>query len=115
MKTFLAMYTGSPAAFAAWSALSAAEQQQRHEQGMAAWKQWMHDNNASVVEMGGPLSKTTLIDANGISEIRNQLAGFTIIQAESQQAAAQLFIGHPHFSIFPGQGVELMEILPVPA
>lgn len=115
MKKFLAIYTGSPAAFASWAALSPAEQQQRSEQGMAAWKQWMLDNAVSVDEMGGPLSKTTLIDKTGISEIRNQLAGFTIVQAESQQAAAALFVNHPHFSIFPGQGVELMEILPIPA
>jgi hypothetical protein len=115
MKKFLALYTGSPAAFAAWTALSPAEQQQRQVQGIAAWKQWMADNAASVAETGGPLSKTTLIDLAGISEIRNQLAGFTIVQAESQQAAAALFVNHPHFAIFPGQGVELMEFLPIPA
>lgn len=115
MKKFLAIYTGSPPAFAAWTALSPAEQQQRTEQGMAAWKQWMLDNALRVEETGGPLGKTTLIDKTGISEIRNQLAGFTIVQAESQQAAAALFVNHPHFSIFPGQGVELMEILPIPA
>jgi hypothetical protein len=37
------------------------------------------------------------------------------VRAESQEAAAQLFIQHPHFTIFPGEGVEVMEILPVPA
>jgi len=25
-----------------------------------------------------------------------------------------LFIDHPHFSIFPGQSVEIMECLPLP-
>jgi len=26
----------------------------------------------------------------------------------------RLFIDHPHFSIFPGEGVEVVEIMPVP-
>jgi hypothetical protein len=29
-------------------------------------------------------------------------------------AAAKLFEGHPHFTIFPGDGVEVMEVLPIP-
>jgi hypothetical protein len=43
------------------------------------------------------------------------LAGFTIVQAESHEAAAKLFEGHPHFTIMPGEGVEVMEIMPIPA
>ena len=33
---------------------------------------------------------------------------------ESHEAAAQLFLNHPHFTIFPGESVELMECLPIP-
>ena len=40
--------------------------------------------------------------------------GYTIVQAESQEAAAKLFLNHPHFMIFPGDGVEIMECLPLP-
>ena len=42
------------------------------------------------------------------------LAGYTIVEAESQEAAARLFLNHPHFMIFPGDGVEVMECLPMP-
>jgi len=42
------------------------------------------------------------------------MAGYVIVQAESHEAAARLFENHPHFSIFPGAGVEIMECLPVP-
>jgi hypothetical protein len=51
----------------------------------------------------------------GIADIRNNMSAFTIVQAESQEAAARLFLGHPHFTLFPGDGVEIMECLPVPA
>ena len=36
------------------------------------------------------------------------------IHAASHEEAAGLFADHPHFCIFPGEGVEVMECLPVP-
>jgi hypothetical protein len=114
MKRYLAVFTGSPAALASWETLSQAERQERERKGIAAWMQWGRDNAASIVEMGGPLSRTKLVSKAGISDIRNNLAAFTVIRAESQDAAARLFLAHPHFTIFPGEGVEVMEVLPIP-
>jgi hypothetical protein len=65
--------------------------------------------------MGGPLSRTKLVSTGGVSDIRNNLGAFTVVHAESQDVAARLFLNHPHFTIFPGQGVEVMEVLPIPA
>ena len=50
----------------------------------------------------------------GIADTRNDLTGYTIVQAESHEAAAKLFQNHPHFTMFPGNGVEIMECLPIP-
>ena len=30
------------------------------------------------------------------------------------RAAAKLFENHPHFTIFPGESVEIMPVLPIP-
>jgi len=114
MKKFLAVYTGSAAAMASWNALTETERQQMQVQGMAAWKKWVADNAASIVDVGGPLSKSTLINKAGISDIRNNLGAFTIVQAESQAAVAKLFVNHPHFTFFPGEGVEVMEVMQIP-
>jgi len=51
---------------------------------------------------------------NGISDTTNNLTAYVIVQAESHEAAAQMFYQHPHFAIFPGDSVEIMEILPMP-
>jgi len=115
MKRFLAIYTGSPNAMARWEPLTEAERDEKQAAGVAAWHKWAADNNAAVVEMGGPLSRTKLVAPSGVSDIRNNMAAFTIVQAESQEAAARLFLNHPHFTIFPGEGVEVMECLPVPS
>ena len=114
MKRFLAVYTGSPDAMSSWEKLPEAERNKRQADGIAGWHKWAADNKASIVEMGGPLGKTKLVGPAGISDIRNNRGAFTIVQAESQEAAARLFLNHPHFTIFPGAGVEVMECLPVP-
>jgi hypothetical protein len=38
-----------------------------------------------------------------------------IVEAESHEAAARLFENHPHFAIFPGDSVEIMEFVPIPS
>lgn len=114
MKRYLAVYTGTPGARSRWESLSESERVQRQAQGIAAWKKWVRDNAAAIVEMGGPLSRTKRVSAAGITDIRNNLSGFTIVEAKSQEDAARLFLNHPHFTIFPGEGVEVMEVLPVP-
>jgi hypothetical protein len=64
--------------------------------------------------LGGPLGKTKKVAEHGIEDTTNQLGAFTLVRAESHEAAAKLFEKHPHFSIFPGDSVEIMPILPVP-
>jgi hypothetical protein len=114
MKKYMAVFTGSPDAMAGWQALDATERQRREAQGMQAWKRWVEDNAQAIVDNGAPLGKTKRVTKDGIGDTRNNLAAYTVVQAESQEAAARLFEGHPHFTIFPGDGVEIMECLPMP-
>jgi hypothetical protein len=116
LKTYLAVFTRSPTSnnHKAWTALSADEQKSRAQKGMAAWMDWAAKNHSAISNAGGPLGPNTRIDHNGVKDAANNLAGFTIVQAASKDEAAALFKNHPHFSIFPGDGVELMEIMPIP-
>ena len=68
----------------------------------------------AIVDMGSPLGKTKRADARGISDTSNAMAAYTIVQAESHEAAAKIFENHPHFTIFPGEAIEIMECLPIP-
>jgi hypothetical protein len=114
MKQFMAIYLGSPAAMSKWDKLSEAERKDRQATGMAAWRDWMATHRESVVENGGPLGKTKRADAKGITDVRNSMSAYLFVQAESQEAAAKMFLNHPHFTVFPGEAVEVMECLPVP-
>ena len=94
MKQFMAIYVGSPAAMSKWDKLSEADRKERQATGMKAWQDWMAKNRASVIENGGPLGKTKRADAKGITDVRNNLAAYVIVQAESQEAAAKMFLNH---------------------
>ena len=114
MKTFLAVFTGTSASRAKWDALDAQARTEREKAGMIAWHQWMADHQDILVDSGGPLGKTKQVSPAGIRDTSNNLGGFVKLQAESHEAAAKLFENHPSFAIFPGDGVEVMECLPIP-
>jgi hypothetical protein len=114
MKKFCAIYLGTPAKREQWTRLDEATRKQREQQGMKAWQDWVNENQAAIVDHGAPLGKTKRIDASGIKDTSNAMAAYTVVQAESHEAAAKLFVNHPHFTIFPGDAVEIMECLPIP-
>ena len=69
---------------------------------------------ASIVDGGAPLGKTRRVDANGAKDAKNGIGGYSIIQADSHDAAAKMFgKDHPHLQM-PGAWVEVVEIMPVP-
>ena len=109
MKNYMAIYLGTPGAPGKPEMTDAQTQA-----GMQGWMKWATDNKASIIEMGGPLGKTKHVDKHGVSDIRNDMTAYTIVRAESHEAATKLFLNHPHFTIFPGDSVEIMEILPIP-
>ena len=116
MKTFLAIYIGTADAFekSNWNARPEAQRKQIEQEGIRAWGEWMAKHRQAVVVQGGPLGKTKRIAATGISDIKNTMTGYVVVQAESHEAAARMFENHPHFAIFPGDSVEVMECLPIP-
>jgi hypothetical protein len=115
-NTFLAVFCGSKTnpRMKEWNTLPEKEQQAKMQEGIKAWKAWMEKNQGAIVTMGGPLGKTKKIGPTGIEDISNEMGGYVVIRADSHEAAAKLFEKHPHFSIFPGERVEVMPVLPIP-
>ena len=116
MKKFLAIYVGTMSGpkMEAWNAMDPETRKEKEKAGMEAWFNFMQENEASIVEPGGPLGKTKAVSNQGIADTKNQMSGYTVVQAESHEAAAKLFENHPHFAQFPGEAIEIMEILPIP-
>jgi hypothetical protein len=111
MKQFMVLYMASGAEFEKMMRTSTPEQRKK---GMDAWMKWMNANKTSIVEGGAPLGKTKRVDSNGASNTKNDIGGYSVVQAELHDAAAKIFgKDHPHLQI-PDAWIEIVEIMPVP-
>jgi hypothetical protein len=114
MKNFLAVYLGNPAAMSEWNALPENVKSERQAAGIKAWHAWVDRHRSRIVETGAPLGKTKRVSKAGIADVRNNMTAYTVVSAETHDEAAKLFENHPHFTIFPGESIEIMECLPIP-
>jgi hypothetical protein len=115
MKTFLAVYLANPIAMSKWNELPEEVRVERQAVGIKAWYDWVDRNKERIIEIGGPLGKTKSVSSAGITDIRNNMTAYTIVRAETHGEAAKMFEGHPHYTVFPGESVEIMECLPIPS
>jgi hypothetical protein len=79
---------------------------------MEEWTGWMK-SKGGVVDMGAPLGKTMKVTPTEISPMRNEVGGYSIIEAESHEEAAKKMQDSPHFKMMPGGWIEVMEVMPM--
>ncbi len=75
---------------------------------MQKWEQWMAEHAAQVVDKGMPLGRTKRITSQGITDVKNELNFYIIVEAESHDAAAELLRTHPQLAIIPDTYIEVM-------
>jgi hypothetical protein len=81
--------------------------------GMDAWIGWMKKHEKAIVDRGAPLGKTKRVTAAGVASVRNEVTGYTVVEAESLDAAAAMLVGHPHLNM-PGAYVDVLSVTPIP-
>ena len=79
------------------------------KKGMEAWATWMKNHTVDFADMGGQVGKNTQVSKSGSAEKSNDLGGYSVLLADSKEAAAALLADSPHFAM-PGATVDLMEI-----
>lgn len=114
MKKFLVLYHAPVAVVDEWKKTEPAKREADEEKMMAEWQKWMKDNASIFADAGAGAGKTKRVDAHGTSDTRNDVMLYSIIQADSHEAAAKPFAKHPHLQI-PQATIEIMELSPLPA
>ena len=110
MKKFLVLYKAPTSSFEQMS--KATPEQQKA--GMDAWMTWSKKAGPAIVDMGAPLGKSLRVTKTGSpSPTKNDLGGYSVLQAESKEALADSLKGHPHF-MMPEGSIEIVEIMPIP-
>jgi hypothetical protein len=76
---------------------------------MDAWKKWMTANASKVADKGAGAGKPKVISSSGVKDARNDIMMYQIVQANSADEAAKMFMDHPHFGI-PQASIEVMPL-----
>nr|UXE45877.1 hypothetical protein Hi04_10k_c5380_00029 [uncultured bacterium] len=79
---------------------------------MGEWKQWMSDHKRMFADVGAGVGKTKRVTSEGTKDTRNDVMLYGVVEAESHEAAARAFEGHPHLQI-PQSSIEIMEMNPL--
>ncbi|MQV96677.1 hypothetical protein GHK46_04260 [Sinorhizobium medicae] len=108
MPRFLAVYTMKPEDLASFRSRPKAEQDAIDAVGLEQWAAWESRNAASILDRGGMVGKTKRVTKDGVADAVNPFCGYIVVEAQSLVAAAQLFQDHPHITVFPGDGVDIM-------
>ncbi len=114
MPRFLAVYTMRPEDVAAFRARPKSEQEAIDKAGLAAWAEWDKRNAAALVTGHVMAGKAKRVTTSGIADATNAIAGSVIVEAAGIAAAAQMFADHPHITIFPGDGIDVMPVVTGP-
>jgi len=86
----------------------AAEEKMRAE-----WKKWMNDHENIFADIGAGVGKTKVVTTQGISDSKNDIMLYSLVEAETHEGAAKSFEGHPHLQI-PQSSIEIMEVHALP-
>jgi hypothetical protein len=104
MKKYLALYMASPAAIKTMMKIEDIKGE------MDMWMAWAKANKAGIVDLGTPLGKTKHLTAKRMTNTKNGITGWTVVQANSPEAAQKIFANCPHFR-FKGTSIDLIECL----
>lgn len=114
MPKFLAVYTIQAEAVARFRAQPKETQDATDAAGLAAWKDWEQRNAAMLRSPSSMVGKTLRVTTTGTAPAVNTICGYLVVEAETIEAAAGIFEDHPHITIFPGEGIDIMPFLTGP-
>lgn len=110
MAKFFAVYRIPLATMDEWKKTAKPEEMKgQMEKMMMDMQAWTAKNEKSLVERGAPLGKTKSVTSAGISDTRNDLNYYCVVEADSHEAAAKMFADNPHLQI-PTSSIDVIEI-----
>jgi len=87
---------------------------EQSEQQMRAWGEWMGKVGSALVEGGSPFGARLAVADDGTTPAPSDQNGYSIVLAESLDAARALTDGHPFLSEGKGRfSIEIFELVPM--
>lgn len=111
MQKFLVLYMMPAAGLADWIKLPEEERKPMEEKMKIDWDRWAEEHKASLKETAGA-GKTKRVSTQGIADVANDVMMYSFVEAASPEAAARLFVDHPHLAI-PNAWIDIMPANPI--
>lgn len=108
MSKFLVLYMAPAESMKTWMAQPEEVRKADEAKMKGDWDAWMVINGSKLLESAGA-GKTKRVTADGVSDASNEIMLFSMVEADSADAAAKIFEGHPHFGI-PGAWIDVMPV-----
>ncbi len=81
---------------------------------MAAWEKWMGGLGSALADGGAPFGQRSAVSDDGKSAAPSDLNGYTIVEADSLEAAQKHADDHPFLSEGKGRfTLEVFELVPM--
>ena len=103
---YIAIYRAPLTVIDEWMKKPEAERKAEEQKIQAAWQTW-GQSHASMIKESAGLGKNTQVSSAGAAPARNDLMMYTIVEAATPEAAAEIFKGHPHLMI-PDATIDIM-------
>ncbi|HEV7431686.1 MAG TPA: hypothetical protein VGN77_01485 [Steroidobacteraceae bacterium] len=113
MNNYLVLYLAPASMMEEWKKTPPEKRKIAEEKMRKDWKTWTSQHAKMFADMGAGAGKTKRVTAQGAADTKNDIMMYAIVNAESQDAAAKLFSGHPHLQ-FPKTSIEIMELHKLP-
>jgi hypothetical protein len=110
MKNFIVIYH-APISATEQMAQASPEEMQK---GMEPWMAWAQKCGDGLVDMGAPLANGQAVTESGTHPSHKDVVGYSVLQAESMDAAVEMLKDHPHLGWAEGCEIEVHETMPLP-
>jgi hypothetical protein len=88
--------------------------EEQSSEAMAAWGKWISSLGSSLTDVGNPFGARAAVADDGTSPAPGDLNGYSIVEADSLEAAKGLVDNHPFLSEGKGRfSVEIFELVPM--
>jgi hypothetical protein len=108
LKKFLVLYLAPSTVLAEWGKTDPAVKKDAEEKMRAEWQRWMSEH-AKMITSTEAAGKTKAVTSGAISDTKNDIMLYSVVEAENHEVAAKAFAQHPHLQI-PQSSIQVMEI-----
>jgi uncharacterized NAD(P)/FAD-binding protein YdhS len=111
MQNFLVLFLAPSSVIEEWMKTPEADRVAAEKKMREEWDMWM-SSHASMIKETNAGGTTKRVTTSGVSDTKNDIMLYSVIEAESHDIAAKAYEGHPHLGI-PQASIEVMAIRPM--